>query len=240
MAHAAYDEIAEWYERTFLAGRRVQRDGGDPLGIVRALEEWLGGGVGPCLDIGCGTGVFAARIRELGWEPVGVDLSGGMLRYAVNRLPVVRADAGVLPIRDASVAAAVAIMVHTDMPDYMSVVAEVARVLRPGGRFVHIGVHPCFCGGFADRSNAEAIVIRPGYAETHWTKASWTDRGLRDKVRATHLPLPRLLRIFVDNGLVLDDFVEGGVPIPTMLAVQAHRSCSITFATDDMSVSLME
>ncbi len=60
------------------------------------------------------------------------------------------------------------------------------------------------------------------------------------KVRATHLPLPRLLRIFVDNGLVLDDFVEGGVPIPTMLAVQAHRSCSITFATDDMSVSLME
>ncbi|MFD6160124.1 class I SAM-dependent methyltransferase [Nocardia sp. NPDC060256] len=226
MTQGAYDTIAEWYENTFLTGQRVQHDGkvADPLGIEHALDMLLGGGTGPCLDIGCGTGIFAEQIGRLGWEPVGIDLSGPMLRFAASRLPVARADAGALPVRDASVPAAVAIMTHTDMPNYASVVAEVARVLRPGGSFVHIGVHPCFCGGFADRSNADAIVIGPGYADQHWTKASWTNQGLRDKVGAFHLPLPHLLRMFVENGLILEDFIEGGEPTPIVLAVKARKA----------------
>ena len=100
---------------------------------------------------------------------------------------------------------------------------EAWRVLVPGGRFVHIGVHPCFCGGFTDRADPDAIVIRPGYLDSHWTKASWTDKGLRDKVGATHLPLPTLLRSFVDAGFVLDSFKEGGEPIPMVLAVRALK-----------------
>ncbi|MFI6173455.1 class I SAM-dependent methyltransferase [Nocardia sp. NPDC051052] len=223
MVQSAYDQIAEWYENTFLAGQRAQGNG-DPLGIRRALAELLGKGAGPCLDIGCGTGIFAGQIAELGWVPIGVDLSGRMLRFAVGRLSVVRADAARLPIRDSSVSAAVAIMVHTDMPDYAAVLSEVARILRPGGSFVHIGVHPCFCGGFADRNDPEAVVIRPGYAEPHWTRASWTDLGLRDKVGASHTPLPHLLRAFVQSGLILRDFSEGGGPTPTVLAVNAHKA----------------
>ncbi|WP_405492856.1 class I SAM-dependent methyltransferase [Nocardia sp. NBC_00511] len=225
MTQAAYDEIAEWYEHTFLADQHASAggQGADPLGIRKALDVLLSEGHGPCLDIGCGTGVFAGQVRGLGWDPVGVDLSGQMLRYAVGRLPVARADGTALPIRDASMAAAVAVMVHTDMPDYPAVVGEVARVLRPGGRFVHVGVHPCFCGGFADRGDPDAVVIRPGYGEPHWTTASWTKRGLRDKVGASHLPLPELLRTFTENGLVLDDFMEGGGPTPTVFAVRAHR-----------------
>jgi ubiquinone/menaquinone biosynthesis C-methylase UbiE len=67
-----------------------------------------------------------------------------------------------LPVRDASVPAVLSAMVHTDMPAYPDVVREAARVLAPGGVFAHIGVHPCFCGGFADRSDQAAIVIEPG------------------------------------------------------------------------------
>jgi SAM-dependent methyltransferase len=225
MTQAVYDGIAEWYERTFLAGQRAPHGGqaADPLEIGRALTELLGKGHGPCLDIGCGTGIFAEKIRQLGWQPVGIDLSNRMLRFATSRLPVAQADATALPIQDSSVPAAVSIMAHTDMPDYPSVLAEVARILHPGGRFVHIGVHPCFCGGFADRTNPDAIVIQPGYADPHWTKMSWTDQGLRNKVGATHLPLPLLLRTFIENDLILDDFIEGGAPTPTMLALRAHK-----------------
>jgi predicted TPR repeat methyltransferase len=35
-----------------------------------------------CLEIGCGTGVHAASVRALGWTPIGVDVSAGMLRHA--------------------------------------------------------------------------------------------------------------------------------------------------------------
>jgi SAM-dependent methyltransferase len=217
---AAYDGIADWYEREFL-GR--QADDPDPIGVDRALRDLLGAGEGTCLEVGCGTGVHAATIRELGRVPVGIDLSAGMLRHAQGRLPAARADAEHLPVRDGSVGAAIAMMVHTDMPDYPAVLREVARVLRPGGVFVHVGVHPCFCGGFADRADPWAVVIRPGYLDGHWTKASWTDQGVRDKVGASHWPLPDLFHAFLDAGLTLERFTEGGSPAPTVLAVRVRR-----------------
>jgi SAM-dependent methyltransferase len=218
---AGYDEIADWYEDEFLA--RTAAAGADVLGIERALRELLGPGCGVCLEIGCGTGVRAAQVRSLGWTPAGVDLSAGMLRYAGDRLPVVLADAVRLPVADGCVPAVVGVMVHTDMPDYRGILREAARVLRPGGVLVHVGVHPCFCGGFADRSDPAAIVIRPGYVDGHWTRASWTDQGVRDKVGATHLPLPALLHAFLDAGLTLERLTEGGQPAPAVLAVRARK-----------------
>lgn len=230
MTKAAYDEIADWYEEQFLSSQRLEAGtpGHDHLGIDRALRDLLGEGNGLCLEIGCGTGIHAASVRELGWTPVGVDLSSGMLRHARGRLPIARADAERLPIRDCSVPAAIAIMVHTDMPDYPTVLREAARVLCPGGVFVHVGVHPCFCGGFADRSAIDAVVIRPGYLDGHWTKESWTDEGVRDKVGATHRPLPDLMHAFLAADLTLERFSEGGSPTPVVLAVRArkHRSLS--------------
>jgi SAM-dependent methyltransferase len=220
---AAYDEIADWYEREFLGAQHAAATDGNPMSLGRLLHDLLGEGEGVCLEIGCGTGVHAAQVRELGWTPVGVDLSGGMLRYARGRLAVARADAERLPLRDGSLPAAVAVMVHTDMPGYPAVLREAARVLRPGGVFVHIGVHPCFCGGFADRADPEAVVIRPGYVDGHWTKQSWTDQGVRAKVGATHRPLPELLNAFLDAGLHLERFAESGAPTPIVLAVKARK-----------------
>jgi SAM-dependent methyltransferase len=220
MSSAAYDEIADWYEHEFLTDKRTADD--DPLGINRALVELLGTGSGPCLEIGCGTGINAHRIRDLGWIPVGVDLSTGMLRYASGRLPTVQGDATRLPIQDQSMLAVIAVMIHTDLPDYPAVLREVRRVLQPGGLFVHIGVHPCFCGGFADPSDPAAIVIRPGYLTGHWTTDSWTDQGVRARIGATHLPLSDLLHTFVDAGLHLERFTEGGAITPTTLAIRAR------------------
>ena len=152
-----------------------------------------------------------------------MDLSAGMLRYARDRLPVTRADAERLPVPNAAVPAVVSVMVHTDMPGYPAVLREAVRVLRPGGVFVHIGVHPCFCGGFADRADRYAVVIRSGYLDSHWTKASWTSQGVRDKVGASHWPLPELLHAFGAAGLRFDRFSEGGEPTPTVFAIRAHK-----------------
>lgn len=218
MATAAYDGIADWYEAEFLP--RTSAD--DALGVDRALRDLLGPGDGRCLEIGCGTGVHAASVRALGWTPIGVDLSAGMLRHARGRLACARADAGRLPVGDASFDAAIAMWVHTDMPAYPAVLREAARVVRPGGAFVHVGVHPCFCGGFADRSDPDAVVIRQGYGDRHRTKESWTDQGIRDKVGASHFPLAELLNAVLDAGLVPERFAEPGGPTPVVLALRAR------------------
>ncbi|MFI7104187.1 class I SAM-dependent methyltransferase [Streptomyces sp. NPDC050161] len=110
---AAYDESADWYEQEFLGGQRSKaaepeaeaeaaEADGNPLSLGRVLRDLLGEGSGTCLEIGCGTGVHAAGVRELGWTPVGVDLSAGMLRHARGRLPLALDDAGQLPFRDAA------------------------------------------------------------------------------------------------------------------------------------------
>jgi SAM-dependent methyltransferase len=221
MAIAAYDEIADWYEHEFLA--RTPAGPADPLGIEAVLARLLGPGPGVCLEIGCGTGARAAAVRDLGWTPVGADLSAGMLAYSRGRLPAVQADATRLPVRDGSVPAVITVMAHTDMPAYPEVVAEAARVLAPGGRLVHVGVHPCFCGGFADRSDPAAVVIRPGYLDGHWTRASWTDQGVRDKVGASHFPLPALFAAFTGAGLVPGELAEGGAGVPVVLGLRARK-----------------
>jgi len=219
MPTAAYDAIADWYEQDFLP----RSADADPLGVDAALDYLLGRGSGPCLEIGCGTGVRADRVRELGWTPMGVDISAAMLHYARGRMPAVLADASQLPVPDGSLPAVITVLAHTDMPAYPAVVAEAARVLRPGGVFVHIGVHPCFCGGFADRANPDAVVIRPGYLDGRWTKESWTTRGVRDKVGASHFPLPTLFNALLDAGLMVERLAEGGEPTPIMLAIRARK-----------------
>jgi ubiquinone/menaquinone biosynthesis C-methylase UbiE len=222
---AAYDGIAHWYEQEFLRSTPPDRtvEGGDPIGIDDALRELLGAGSGTCLEIGCGTGIHAAAVASLGRTPVGVELSGVMAGYARARLPVTRADAARLPVRSASVPAALTVMVHTDMPAYGQVLREAFRVLEPGGVLVHIGVHPCFCGGFADRTDPTAIVIAPGYRDAHWTTDSYTDRGLRDKVGAQHRPLSVLLSDVLAAGFELERFHEGGAPTPMTFSLRARR-----------------
>jgi SAM-dependent methyltransferase len=215
---APYDAIADWYEDTFLPAQPE-----DLLEHDRLVPEILGRGTGTCLEIGCGTGAHSGRVRALGWTPVGVDLSAGMLRRGRGRLPAARADAERLPVADASVPAVAALWVHTDMPGYPAVLREAARVLRPGGVLAHVGVHPCFCGGFADASDRPNVLIRPGYLDGRWTTDSWTDQGVRDKVGASHWPLPELLHLVLDAGLELERFAEGGRPVPVALGIRARK-----------------
>jgi ubiquinone/menaquinone biosynthesis C-methylase UbiE len=218
---ANYDTIADWYEREFLAASRGLPE--HPLGIDQMLRALLGPGTGPCLEIGCGTGEWAALIRSLGRAPLGVDVSAGMLRYAKERLPVMRADGEQLPFASSMLPAVITVMAHTDMPRYSDVLAEAARVLHAGGVFVHVGVHPCFCGGFADRSNPAAVVIKPGYLDSKWTTESWTSQGVRARVGASHWPLPELIQAFIDAGLAPERLLEGGKPVPTVLAIRARK-----------------
>ncbi|MET9411725.1 methyltransferase domain-containing protein [Streptomyces sp. NPDC002935] len=208
---ATYDTHADWYNDFMSAGTA-----GEYLARVHdTIGELLDPGTGTCLDVCCGTGAHAPALAEQGWTPVGVDLSGGQLSYAVRRLPVVQADATSLPFRDGSLPAAACVLAHTDVPDYAAVLSEVARVLRPGGRFVHLGVHPCYIGAFADWSERPSIVVDERYADRSRSFEAWNPAGVRARVGAWHLPLADLLNATTAAGLRLVRTAEagpGGVP----------------------------
>jgi SAM-dependent methyltransferase len=217
---AAYDAYADWYE-DYLTGPAADF-AARAFGLTARL---LGEGAGTCLDVACGTGAAAPTVRALGWSPIGIDLSLAQLRYASRRLPVVAADAAALPLPAGAAQAAICVLCHTDVPDYPAVVREVARVLRPGGRFVHVGVHPCFTGAFADRSDPGAIVIDPGYNVTHRRFDAWSPHGVRARVGAWHLSLAALLHALLDAGLALRDVEESGPGqgVPDVLGTAAVK-----------------
>jgi SAM-dependent methyltransferase len=110
----------------------------------RRIAEVLAGLLperGPLLEVGVGTGAVSAGLVELGRDMVGVDLSLPMLAVARERLPgrVAAADALRLPVRADSVAGACLIHVLHLVAEIPGTLAEVARVLRPGGTLVATG-----------------------------------------------------------------------------------------------------
>lgn len=92
---------------------------------------------GVALDIGAAGGGNTRVLRDLGWNAIPLEYGAPGAEVARERgLSVIRADASVLPIADASLELVVAYDILEHLPDDEGCVAEVARVLRPGGRFL--------------------------------------------------------------------------------------------------------
>lgn len=213
---ARYDGLADWYEAQVSAG-----DAGPFTDCaLRLLGELAGRGRQVALDIGCGTGVAAPTLRDLGWAPVGVDLSADQLRLAAPRLPVALADAASLPVRSGSVALACTLLTSTDIADFTGATREVRRVLEAGGRWVLVAVHPCFHGAHAERLADGTIRQHPGYRETGFSAQPPFNTGVRSRVGAWHRPLAELVDVPLSAGFVLDRIVEAGPgPMPGLLGL---------------------
>jgi SAM-dependent methyltransferase len=223
---ARYDGLAEWYD-AFI--RSVDLTAVE----LDALERLLGEGPGRCLDLGCGTGIALPLLSRLGWSIVGVDISADQLAVARARADeigaeLLEADASGLPFADASFDAVASILTHTDFEDAAAAFAEVARVLRPGGRFVYVGIHPCFVSPTVERRVGEPHLLHPGYRRRGW----WHDapgfrlgrNGVRGRVGVNHLPLAEFLNAILDAGLRLDHVEEPGEDdYPLLLGLRAIR-----------------
>ncbi|WP_251328354.1 class I SAM-dependent methyltransferase [Haloplanus pelagicus] len=128
-----FDRVARLYDRL------APTTDPEPLraGLSRANRP-----VDRVLDLAGGTGRAARAVRVGGREErppesIVVDASEAMLRRAADRgTSAVRGDAGRLPVRDESVDAVVVLDALHHLPDPPDALAEVARVLRPGGVLV--------------------------------------------------------------------------------------------------------
>jgi ubiquinone/menaquinone biosynthesis C-methylase UbiE len=203
MEGARYDGLADWYDREF---QPAPLEGETWTTLVRLLDD----SPGRLLDVGCGTGAYAAGLAGRGWNVTGVDASEDMLRRARSKgMDAAFADAAALPFEDASFDAAVSIFTHTDVDDFGALVGEVVRVLRPGAQFVYVGVHPCFVGPHSvyDPDGAVPELHSGWYRRTgRYDEAPgiWRGAGVRIRVGATHLPLGLFLQTFLEAGLRLE------------------------------------
>ena len=89
-------------------------------------------------DIGCGTGYFAqaAKRQRPHWKLVGLDISPGMCAVAATRCAAVAGDAAHLPFADGMLDAAVSSLCYQWVENHEAAFAELARVLKPGGRAI--------------------------------------------------------------------------------------------------------
>jgi demethylmenaquinone methyltransferase / 2-methoxy-6-polyprenyl-1,4-benzoquinol methylase len=92
------------------------------------------------LDLACGTGDLCRELARQGARPIGVDLSFGMLAAARTRVPLAQGDALRLPVPDGSVDGITCGFALRNLAALEPFFAELARVVRPGGRIALLEV----------------------------------------------------------------------------------------------------
>ncbi|WP_051326340.1 class I SAM-dependent methyltransferase [Glycomyces tenuis] len=130
---AMFDRVAPGYDRT----NTVMVAGQDKR-WRRATREALSLQPGErCLDLGAGTGVSTAELARSGADVIGLDISIGMLKaHADRQVPLVAGDALRLPFADDTFNAVTGSFFIRNVVDLDACLAEILRVLQPGGRLV--------------------------------------------------------------------------------------------------------
>jgi SAM-dependent methyltransferase len=120
------------------------------------------------LDAGAGTGLASAALRAVGARPVALDRSRPMLaRDAQARPPAVVGALESLPLRDGAVDDAVAAFALNHVDDPVAALAELARVVRPGGA-VLATVAAATTAHRAVRDRIDAVVADAGFTPPGW------------------------------------------------------------------------
>jgi SAM-dependent methyltransferase len=214
MTDETWEHHARWWQEQFTAGADPEYE----EQLLPLAREWLAG-FDRVLEVGTGEGQVARAVVDAGaGHMVGVDLAGAQIREAVRRGggPVyLQAVADGLPFGDGVFDAVVACLVFEHIETVDEAIAEVARVLRPGGRFVFFLNHPLL--QTPDSGWIDDHVLDP--PEQYWrigpylheqTTLEEVQKGVF--VRFVHRPLSRYLNTLADRGLVLEHMIEPAPP----------------------------
>ncbi|MEK2490903.1 class I SAM-dependent methyltransferase [Kitasatospora purpeofusca] len=133
---AAYDGVVELYASLFADGLEQRPFARAMIGTFAELVRATGNP--RVADVGCGPGHITAMLNELGLDASGFDLSPGMVEHARRARPALRfqeARMEALPIEDGALGGVLAhySTIHTPPVELPALLAELVRVLAPGG-----------------------------------------------------------------------------------------------------------
>ena len=215
-----WEQHATWWQEGF-------SEGADPEYEEQMLPlatEHLAG-ARRVLDIGCGEGQVARIASKEGAVTVsGVDPTAAQVIEARKRgggPAYARSGAKALPFRDGAFDTVVACLVFEHIVDVDEAIAEVGRVLEPGGRFLFFLNHPLLQtpnSGWID----DQMLDPP---EQYWRVGPYLDESVMLEEVAkdvflpyVHRPLSRYVNALAANGLFVELMLEP-VPPPGFLAM---------------------
>jgi SAM-dependent methyltransferase len=208
-----WDEHAQWWLDGFTNG--VDPEYVEQI-IPLALEELAGRHI--VLDVGCGDGQIARALSAQGSEVLGIDPTQLHIDIARERAggPMYEVGSATrLPVADNSQDAVVACLVFEHIDEVDAAIAEVARVLKPGGQFSFFLNHPLLQtpgSGWID----DYILDPP---EQYWRIGAYlvetetVEEVEKDVfIRFIHRPLSRYINTLISNGLAIERMYEPAPP----------------------------
>lgn len=213
MNNGLWDEHADWWIEGFTNG--VDPEYEEQI-IPLAIEELSGRKV--VLDVGCGDGQIARALASQGAQVLGIDPTQKHIDIANARGggPLYQlGDATHLPVPDESQDAVVACLVFEHIDEVDAAIAEVSRVLKPGGQFSFFLNHPLLQtpgSGWID----DYILDPP---EQYWRIGAYLvetetiEEVEKDVfIRFIHRPLSRYVNALLAAGLSIERMLEPSPP----------------------------
>ncbi len=239
----AFDALAEWYDHAI-------REGQLPLlnhVLYPCLLQMLGDVTGQqLLDVACGPGFLTRQIARRGAHVTGVDVSEEMLRRAREEgrsapraITYYEMDATQLAQSwSGGFDAAICNMAMVDMPDIDAVLAEMARVVKVGGRYIFSITHPCFVmpgAEWVDNNRGDPVFKRVDnyFDEGYFGKEWYGQGGLRSRLGGNHRTLQTYVQAMRKAGFVVTDLRE---PRPSTYALRTNKELGTQLRIPSMLV----
>ena len=213
-----WEQHAGWWQEAFT-------DGADPEyeeQVLPIAREHLAGSA-RVLEVGTGEGQVARAASALGAElVVGIDPSRAQVTEAARRGGgplILRAAAAGLPFGPSSFDTVVACLVFEHVEAVDDAIAEVARVLAPGGRFLMFLNHPLL------QTPGSGWIDDQILGEQYWRVGNYLHEDLAPEEVApgvvlpfVHRPLSRYVNAMAEQGMLVERMEEPAPP-PGFLAL---------------------
>jgi SAM-dependent methyltransferase len=208
---STWERHAGWWQDGFTEGADAEY-----VEQILPLARELLSGRQRVLDIGCGEGQLSRLLASDGARVVGIDPTSAQVVVAIERggaACYARGTAQALPVRDATFDGAVACLVFEHIPDHRPAIAEVARVLEPGGRFVLFLNHPLL------QTPGSGWIIDHILDEEYWRVGPYLDVDVVMEELApgvtlpfVHRPLSQYVNALAEVGMVTVRMEEPAPP----------------------------
>lgn len=189
---------AEDVNRTLLLDRPMLAEAGDVAGHL-------------VLDLGCGEGRFCRMLADRGANVIGLDPTLDLLTEAKardSRTSFCAASGECLPFTSNTFDLVVCYLVLIDIPDYAAAIAEMGRVLKPGGKLLIANLQSFATtrerAWYQDEKGQKLHVAVEEYFTERPNRLAWGGVSILN----WHRPMQSYMQALISTGLVLESFIE--------------------------------